>query len=221
MVITNRDPIIDPCVPGDIPLANVTVYLYGGPTVLTEKTDIDGFYRFEDLPPGRYSVYVAYPSCSPTVGPSKSPSVYPSASPSKLPSVSSPGSNARDLLTAVSYSSGEKHMHVYRKLGDTCKEVPLMDQPDEILLFTSMDECCANMFWFDLRGCIERSQTDPAPIRYRFYPTWIRGQLCGAKETFDDWEDSYVSLEECCESHFSWDFSACCGSRNMGGCSSR
>jgi hypothetical protein len=122
------------------------------------------------------------------------------------------------LLSAASYSSAETEMYAYRKLGDACKEVSLMDQPNAVLLFTSMDECCANMFWFDLKGCIARSQIKPAPTIYRFYPTWIRGQLCSAKETFDDWEDSYSSLEECCESHFSWDYSACCGSRNMGGC---
>jgi len=52
----------------------------------------------------------------------------------------------------------------------------------------------------------------------RFYPTYISGQLCHSKTMFDDWEESFETLKECCESFFSWDFEACCSSLNMGGC---
>jgi hypothetical protein len=52
----------------------------------------------------------------------------------------------------------------------------------------------------------------------RFYPTYIFGTLCHSKTLFDSWEQSYTSLKDCCESHFSWDLAACCSSLNMGGC---
>jgi hypothetical protein len=29
------------------------------------------------------------------------------------------------------------------------------------------------------------------------------------KSSFDAWEESYESLEECCEMKFSWDYDAC------------
>ncbi|KAL3817219.1 hypothetical protein ACHAXA_001711 [Cyclostephanos tholiformis] len=56
------------------------------------------------------------------------------------------------------------------------------------------------------------------PLARRFYPTYMHGRLCRSKSTFDSWEQSYASLRECCESHFSWDLTACCGSLDMGGC---
>jgi len=52
----------------------------------------------------------------------------------------------------------------------------------------------------------------------RFYPTYIFGTLCHSKTLFDRWEQSYTSLKDCCEAHFSWDLAACCSSLNMGGC---
>lgn len=52
----------------------------------------------------------------------------------------------------------------------------------------------------------------------RFYPTWVGGQLCNSKTSFDTWEESYGTLRDCCLSHFSWDYTACCESSDMGGC---
>lgn len=52
----------------------------------------------------------------------------------------------------------------------------------------------------------------------RFYPTYISGELCNSKTSFDSWEESYGTLRECCEAFFSWDFEACCSSLNTGGC---
>lgn len=52
----------------------------------------------------------------------------------------------------------------------------------------------------------------------RFYPTYISGQLCHSKNSFDSWEQSHGTLKECCDAHFSWDLEACCSSLNMGGC---
>ena len=52
----------------------------------------------------------------------------------------------------------------------------------------------------------------------RFHPTFINGQLCHSKISFDSWEASYETLEECCKAHFSWDYEACCRSAGMGGC---
>ena len=43
----------------------------------------------------------------------------------------------------------------------------------------------------------------------RYYATWNPTQLCGVKRNFDAWEESYDSLEECCEMKFAWDYDAC------------
>lgn len=45
----------------------------------------------------------------------------------------------------------------------------------------------------------------------RYYATWNPSQLCGMKSNFDAWEESYESLEECCEMKFAWDYDACIG----------
>jgi len=52
----------------------------------------------------------------------------------------------------------------------------------------------------------------------RFYPTYVAGELCLSKTSFDSWEESHGTLKECCEAFFSWDFEECCSSLNMGGC---
>lgn len=212
IVVTNRLPITDDCAPGDLPLANVTVYLYGGPTVLSTVTDSEGFYRFENLLPGpRYSVYIATPTCTPTPSPSIVQSDQPSVSPSG-------GSTTTRALLMVSDSLTKSGAQVYHKKGNACEAIPHSDQLLSSLVFDSLEECCANTFWFDMDGCMSRSQSEQQPVIPRFYPTWIRGELCNSKEVFDDWEDSYLTLKECCESHFSWDMLACCSSSNMGGC---
>ena len=43
----------------------------------------------------------------------------------------------------------------------------------------------------------------------RFYPTFISGQLCHSKKSFDAWEESHDTLKECCQTHFSWDYEEC------------
>eukprot|EP00986_Skeletonema_menzelii_P004835 scaffold1697_cov108-Skeletonema_menzelii.AAC.1 len=52
----------------------------------------------------------------------------------------------------------------------------------------------------------------------RFYPTFVSGQLCQSKNSFDSWEVSYETLEECCSTHFFWDYEGCCKAEGMGGC---
>ena len=49
----------------------------------------------------------------------------------------------------------------------------------------------------------------------RYYATWNPSQLCGMKSSFDAWEESYESLEECCEMKFSWDYDACMASEQQ------
>jgi hypothetical protein len=122
------------------------------------------------------------------------------------------------LLSLSDETDGKPDSHFFHKNGDTCNAMTPEDQEISSLIFASIDECCANMFWFDMAGCVSRSQSKPLPTIPRFYPTWVRGELCSSKEVFDDWEDSYATLQECCESHFSWDMSACCSTKEMGGC---
>jgi len=55
-------------------------------------------------------------------------------------------------------------------------------------------------------------RSTPQQTTERYYATWNPTQLCGQKSTFDAWEESYESLEECCEMKFSWDYDACMAS---------
>mmetsp|Transcript_24735 Transcript_24735/g.44427 ORF Transcript_24735/g.44427 Transcript_24735/m.44427 type:complete len:105 (+) Transcript_24735:42-356(+) len=43
----------------------------------------------------------------------------------------------------------------------------------------------------------------------KYYATWNPTKLCSTKSTFDAWENSYASLEECCEEVFGWDYEDC------------
>ena len=51
----------------------------------------------------------------------------------------------------------------------------------------------------------------------RYYATWNPSQLCGVKRNFDAWEESYDSLEGCCEMKFAWDYDACMAGGGGGG----
>mmetsp|Transcript_6613 Transcript_6613/g.14324 ORF Transcript_6613/g.14324 Transcript_6613/m.14324 type:complete len:169 (-) Transcript_6613:179-685(-) len=51
----------------------------------------------------------------------------------------------------------------------------------------------------------------------RYYATWssAEGELCSSKSSssFDAWEESHATLEECCDVNFSWDYESCMGVR--------
>lgn len=45
----------------------------------------------------------------------------------------------------------------------------------------------------------------------RYYATWTEDAMCSSKlsETFESWEESFGSLEECCEVVFGWAMEDC------------
>ena len=47
-----------------------------------------------------------------------------------------------------------------------------------------------------------------------YYPSYADDELCSSKSSskFESWEESYSSLDECCESAFNWEYDACMGS---------
>ncbi len=53
------------------------------------------------------------------------------------------------------------------------------------------------------------SNTESSAVRY--YATYSEDEMCASKATskFESWEESFVSLEECCQMAFSWDVDAC------------
>jgi hypothetical protein len=53
------------------------------------------------------------------------------------------------------------------------------------------------------------SYTGSSVVRY--YATYSEDAMCASKTTskFESWEESFVSLEECCQMAFSWDMDAC------------
>merc|ERR1711862_129083 len=76
--------------------------------------------------------------------------------------------------------------------------------------------CAVEVYW-DVDGCVSRSHhhidhgDSTAP---RYYATYIKGQLCGKKLSFDTWETAYHTLEECCEENFYFDIEECLKSKN-------
>jgi len=103
--------------------------------------------------------------------------------------------------------------------------------PEEINLSDSLfEEQTIKFFNLPLTATsshnVDHHHQDDKPLQYsttssqmpRFYPTFVLGQLCNSKISFDSWEESYGSLEECCTTHFSWNYEACCKSKGMGGC---
>eukprot|EP00569_Conticribra_weissflogii_P004205 CAMPEP_0171334418 /NCGR_PEP_ID=MMETSP0878-20121228/4635_1 /TAXON_ID=67004 /ORGANISM="Thalassiosira weissflogii, Strain CCMP1336" /LENGTH=119 /DNA_ID=CAMNT_0011835491 /DNA_START=124 /DNA_END=483 /DNA_ORIENTATION=+ len=61
----------------------------------------------------------------------------------------------------------------------------------------------------------EANERDVVDLDLRFYATWSDGEMCSLKSasSFGVWEESYASLEECCDTNFSWDYNNCMGRR--------
>jgi len=194
----------DPCASGVVPLKDATVLLYqsGSTEVFRQTTtDSDGWYEFRGLPMSRYDVEIDYPDCS----------------------------SRRGLEEEIE----QQHIKLFRESGDFCAsfdEDERLSSDGFTTHFSSLDECCANIFWYDMEGCIARSRVadfqplteeEVLSLEYssvvndvpRFYPTFISGQLCHSKTSFDAWEESYESLEDCCQTHFLWDYDACMKNR--------
>lgn len=55
----------------------------------------------------------------------------------------------------------------------------------------------------------QESYPDSSAVRY--YATYSEDEMCSSKATskFESWEEPFVSLEECCQTAFSWDVDAC------------
>jgi len=87
--------------------------------------------------------------------------------------------------------------------------------------YTELKDCCTNKWSWDYAKCCNGEGLggcgDPPPT-VKYYPTWQDGKLCQSKTSFDGWEVSYDTLEDCCTSTFAYAFEACCLSDGMGGC---
>ena len=190
----------DPCASGVVPLQDATVLLYqsGSTEVFRQTTtDSDGWYEFRGLPMSRYDVEIDFPDCS----------------------------SRRGLKEKIE----QQHIKLFRESGDFCASFDDDERRSSdgfTTHFSSLDECCANIFWYDMEGCIARShvadfqpltEEEVLSLEYssvvsdvpRFYPTFISGQLCHSKTSFDAWEESHDTLKECCQTHFSWDYEEC------------
>ena len=65
----------------------------------------------------------------------------------------------------------------------------------------------------------KKSSPAAAPTRYislksggvRYYATYTNGQSCTSKSSseFESWEESFATLDECCDMNFSWDYDSC------------
>lgn len=133
--MTIRRPAFDPCHDSDYALVGATVTLYNGFGGIVDQTvtDSDGIYTFTGLPFGRYRTEIDYPECDRRQL-SKNGHVSPLSNDS----------------TARFYSSGEM---CESSFGDS----DIMSTND-VTHFDTVDECCANIFWYDMDGCISRSR---------------------------------------------------------------
>jgi len=168
-------------------------------------TDRDGYYEFTNIPNERYKTEIMYPAeCN--IGRRQ------------LLKDSSPSLHQNELLNYIiedehSHAMNEDK-HAYVANGERCEEseTNLLDTTYETLRL-----CCAVEVYWDVDGCVSRSHhhidhgDSTAP---RYYATYIKGQLCGKKLSFDTWETAYHTLEECCEENFYFDSEECLKSKN-------
>jgi len=130
----------DPCVGGDAPLVGAIVKLIGVRNVVIDQTvtDDEGYYVFEVPPPGmRYTLEVDYPDCD-----RRELINMDHTSPVTIPSDRGIKFYRNGNFCGIKFSPGESDY-----------EVSTADVAD----FDTIDECCANIFWYDIDGCFSRS----------------------------------------------------------------
>ena len=126
------------------------------------------------------------------------------------------------VTTTTSTSSPQETVYFYATWneGQLCDSKPSSQFEGWEAKFNSLDECCDEKFSYDKDTCCAGNCASdlfpPPPLRY--YATWTNGQLCDAKRKFEDWEESFETLEDCCIGKFRYDYEGCCQSNGMGGC---
>jgi hypothetical protein len=63
----------------------------------------------------------------------------------------------------------------------------------------------------------DQNEKSKESVSDRYFATYaLDGSLCSSKiaASFESWEESFASLEECCEMAFSWDMDKCLNRRN-------
>ena len=118
--------------------------------------------------------------------------------------------------------------------GLTCSFKPSTSFESWEESFSSHQECCEQAFSWDVDACLEstdyleqlpselreliasaeQESTKPTRAnesRVKYFASYAEGSLCASKSvsSFESWEDTFESLEECCEVAFSWDMDAC------------
>jgi hypothetical protein len=97
---------------------------------------------------------------------------------------------------------------------ETCMEKVVFHEGETP--YENLVDCCNAHFQWDVEGCCAKGGgcpeigvaaieevTDASGEVLRFFPTWQAGKLCDSKTTFESWEVSYTTLDECCDFHFS------------------
>jgi hypothetical protein len=102
-----------------------------------------------------------------------------------------------------------------------CNLKPLSEFESWEAPYEELKDCCTDKFSWDYAKCCSGEGLggcgDPPPT-VKYYPTWQDGKLCQSKTSFDEWEQSYDTLADCCTSSFAYAYEACCQSDGMGGC---
>jgi len=200
-----RRQALGPCL-GDYrdPLVGVVVNLYrtvgcrgrGSCTYeffASTTTDENGYYEFTNIPNERYKTEIMYPAECITGR-------------RQLLEDSSLNFHQNELDDVMNTVEVE---HTYVANGERCEE---SETTSLDTIYETLSLCCAVEVYWDVEGCVSRSyhhidHSDTTAPRY--YATYIKGQLCSSKNSFDSWETSYDSLERCCEEVFFFDLDEC------------
>jgi hypothetical protein len=95
--------------------------------------------------------------------------------------------------------------------------------------FATLEDCCKIAFSWDVEACMDsylaelpselvkliastelsesQYESTPSNSGIMYFASYTEGSLCSTKSaaSFESWEESFSSLEECCEMAFSWD----------------
>ena len=95
----------------------------------------------------------------------------------------------------------------------TCDEKAVFLETEQ--KYNNLHDCCLQWFGWNVEQCCADGGGCPElgieARAERFFPTWISGRLCDSKTSFYEEEESFATLDECCDKWFADDLSCYAG----------
>ncbi|KAL3816227.1 hypothetical protein ACHAXA_002173 [Cyclostephanos tholiformis] len=124
-------------------------------------------------------------------------------------------SSSISASTISAFANGKSNIVAQRRNASMYSRSENDDDVDDFRLLDMLPRELAALIvssYTDHPSLEAAASISPSLATMGYYPTYTGGgESCSSKKSseFNDWEDHYHTLHECCDKAFSWDYEAC------------